>query len=134
MVAETASIVEGGRHKHTNRLITSITTRGCTGDFSKKKIFSNTFFSHCKLVDMVCRMKCHQGRFQKKSCSCVLCAFSHVFISFCLEKCVFGWFSCCFHCCSATCVAFSPPLFYWLFRALIMEVYIFLYSLLYQMK
>jgi hypothetical protein len=45
---------------------------GCTGDFSKKKIFSNTFFSHCKLVDMVCRMKSHQGTFQKNSFSCAL--------------------------------------------------------------
>jgi len=27
--------------------------RGCTGDFSKKKFFK-PFFSHCKLVDMVC--------------------------------------------------------------------------------
>ncbi len=81
------------------------TARGCTGDFSKKKIFSNTFFSHGKLVDMVCRMKSHQGRFQKKSFSCVLCAFSRVFFLFCWEKCVFGWFSCCFHCCSATCVS-----------------------------
>ena len=100
--------------------------RGCTGDFSKKKIFSNTFFSQCKLVDMVCRMKSHQGRFQKKSFSCVLCAFSRVFFLFCWEKCVFGWFSCCFHCCSATCVAFRPPLFYRLFRAPIMYIYFYI--------
>jgi len=39
--------------------------RGCTGDFSKKKMVSNTFFSQCKLVVMVCRMISHQGRFQK---------------------------------------------------------------------
>jgi len=67
--------------------------RGCTEDFYKKKIFSNTFFSQCKLVDMVCHMKSHQGRFQKKSFSCVLCAFSRVFFLFYWEKCVFGWFS-----------------------------------------
>jgi len=58
------------------------TARGCTGDFSKKKIFSNTFFSHGQLVDMVCHMKSHQGRFQKKSFSCVLYAFSRVFSCF----------------------------------------------------
>ena len=55
--------------------------RGCTGDFSKKNIFSNTFFS-VQTVDMVCRMKSHQGRIQKKSFSCVLCAFSCVFFCF----------------------------------------------------
>jgi hypothetical protein len=38
--------------------------RGCTGDFSKKKYFQK-LFSWCKLVDMVCCMKSHQGRFQK---------------------------------------------------------------------
>ena len=32
--------------------------RGCTGDFSKKNMFKH-FFSQCKLVDMVCRMKSH---------------------------------------------------------------------------
>jgi hypothetical protein len=71
---------------------------------------------------MVCRMKSHQGRFQKKSFSCILCAFSRVFFLFCWEKCVFGWFSCCFHCCTATCVAFRPPLFYRLCRAPIMYI------------
>jgi len=100
--------------------------RGCTGDFSKKKIFSNTFFSQCKLVDMVCPMKSHQGRFQKKSFSCILCAFPSVFFLFCWEKCVFGWFSCCFHCFSATCVALRPPLFNRLFRAPIMYIYFYI--------
>jgi len=57
--------------------------RGCTGDFSKKKIFSNTFFSHCKLVDMVRRMKSYQGGFQKKTFSCILCAVSRVVFLFC---------------------------------------------------
>jgi len=71
---------------------------------------------------MVCHMKSHQGRFQKKSFSCILCAFSRVFFLFCWEKCVFGWFSCCFHYCSATCVAFRPPLIYRLFRAPIMYI------------
>ena len=37
--------------------------RGCTGEISNKKIFSNPFFSHCNLIDMVCRMNIHQGRF-----------------------------------------------------------------------
>jgi hypothetical protein len=37
--------------------------RGCTGEFSKKKIFSNTLISHGNLVDMVCRMNIHQERF-----------------------------------------------------------------------
>jgi hypothetical protein len=54
-------------------------TRGCTGEISKKKIFSNTFFSHCKLVDMVCCMKSHQGTFQKKVI--FLCSMS-VFLRF----------------------------------------------------
>ncbi len=40
--------------------------RGCTGEISNKKIFSNPFFSHCNLIDMVCRMNIHQGRFWKK--------------------------------------------------------------------
>jgi hypothetical protein len=62
--------------------LTDSKTRGCTGDFSKKKIFSNKKFSQCKLVDMVCRMKSHQGTFQKKSFSCSLCVFSRVFFSF----------------------------------------------------
>ena len=55
--------------------------RACTGDFSKKKYFQ-TLFAQCKLVDMVWRMKSHQGRFQKKSFSCVPCAFSCVFSCF----------------------------------------------------
>ena len=54
---------------------------GCTGDFAQKKYFQ-TLFSQCKLVDMVCRMKSHQGRFQTKSFSCILCAFSRVFSCF----------------------------------------------------
>ena len=78
-------------------------SRGCTGDFSKKKIFSNNFFSHCKLVDMVCCMKSHQCTFQKKSFSRALCVFSRVFFSFSWKMWVFGWFSRWFHCCSATC-------------------------------
>jgi len=35
---------------------------------------------------MVCRIISHQGRFQKKSFSCVLCAFSCVFFSICWEN------------------------------------------------
>jgi hypothetical protein len=54
---------------------------GCTGDFAKKKYFQ-TLFSQCKLVDMVCRMKSHQGRFQTKSFSCILYVFSCVFSRF----------------------------------------------------
>jgi hypothetical protein len=49
-----------------------------------------------------------------------MCVFSCFFL-FCWEKCVFGWVSCCFHCCLATCVGTH-------------HAYIFLYSLLYQMK
>jgi hypothetical protein len=37
--------------------------RGCTGEISKKKIFSKPFFSQCNLVDMVCRMNIHQDGF-----------------------------------------------------------------------
>ena len=62
-----------------NAIDIRVNLRGCTGDFSKKKIFSNTFISQRKLVDMACRMKSHQSRFQKKSFSCVLCAFFRVF-------------------------------------------------------
>jgi len=102
---------------------------GCNGDFSKKKIFSNTFFSRFKLVDVVCCMKSHQGRFQKKSFSCILCAFSRVFFLFCWEKCVVGWFSCCLHCCSATCVAFRPTLFYRFIRTPIMYIYFIQFTL-----
>ncbi len=40
-----------------------ISDRGCTGEISKKKIFSKPFFSQCNLVDMVCRMNIHQDRF-----------------------------------------------------------------------
>ena len=97
-----ADIVLGGKNSRHDADISS-QVRGCTGDFSKKKIFSNNFFSHCKLVDMVCCMKSHQGTFQKKSFSCALCVFSRVFFSFSWEMWVFGWFSWWFHCCSATC-------------------------------
>jgi hypothetical protein len=37
--------------------------RGCTGEISKKKIFSKPFFSQCNLADMVCRMNIHQDGF-----------------------------------------------------------------------
>jgi len=74
--------------------------RGCTEDFYKKKIFSNTFFSV---------QTCRYGVSYEISSRC---AFSRVFFLFCWGKCVFRWFSCCFHCCSATCVAFRPPHFY----------------------
>ncbi len=40
--------------------------RGCTGEFYKTKIFSNTFSSHCNLVDMVCCMNIHQEICWKK--------------------------------------------------------------------
>ena len=45
--------------------------RGCTGEFSKKKIFSKTFSSQYNVVDMVCHMNIHHERFWKKSFSCV---------------------------------------------------------------
>ena len=37
--------------------------RGCTGEFSKRKIFSKTFSSKYNVVDMVCRMNIHHERF-----------------------------------------------------------------------
>jgi len=59
---------------------------GAALEISLRKNIFKDFFSQCKLVDMVCRMKSHQGRFQKKSFSCVLCAFSRVFFLFYWEK------------------------------------------------
>jgi hypothetical protein len=41
----------------------NVKVRGCTGEISNKKKISNPFFSHCNLIDMVCRMNIHQGRF-----------------------------------------------------------------------
>ena len=101
--------------------------RGCTGDFSKKNIFSNTFFS-VQTVDMVCRMKSHQGRIQKKvifmrSMCVFLC-----FFCFAGKNAFLDVFCCCFHCCSATCVAFRPPLFNRLFRAPTTYVYFYIVS------
>jgi len=97
-------------------------SRGCTEDFYKKKICSNTFFSQCKLVDMVCPMKSHQGRFQQKSFSGILCAFSRDFFLVLPGKMRFWMVFLFFHCCSATCVAFRPPLFHRLFSAPIMYI------------
>ena len=37
--------------------------RGCTGEFSKKKIFSKIFSSQYNVVDMVCHMTIHHERF-----------------------------------------------------------------------
>jgi hypothetical protein len=37
--------------------------RGCTGEFSKKKIFSKTFSWQYNVVDMVCPMNIHHERF-----------------------------------------------------------------------
>jgi len=34
--------------------------RGCTGEFLKKKMFSNCFFCQCNVVGMVCYMNTHQ--------------------------------------------------------------------------
>jgi len=59
---------------------------GAALKISIRKKYFQTFFSQCKLVDMVCLMKSHQGRFQKKSFSGVLCAFSRVFFLFCWGK------------------------------------------------
>ena len=105
--------------------------RGCTGDFSKKKI-SNTFFSRCKLVDMVCCMKSYQDSYQKKSYSRVLCAFSRDFSCFAGENAFFDGFLVVFTVVQPLLCLLDPSLFYRIFKALIM--YIFLYSLLYQMK
>ena len=43
-------------HSHPN-------DRGCTGEISKKKMSSKPFFSHCNLLEIVCRMNIHQDRF-----------------------------------------------------------------------
>ncbi len=37
--------------------------RGCTGEFSTKKMFSKLFFSQCNAVGMVCMMNTHQKNF-----------------------------------------------------------------------
>jgi len=93
--------------------------RGCTGDFSRKKIFSNTFFSQCKLVDMVCRMKSHQGRFRKKSFSCVLCVFFRVFSCLAGENAFLDGFLVVFTVVLPLVWLLDPPLLFRLFRALI---------------
>jgi len=59
---------------------------GAALEISLRKKYFQTLFSHCKLVDMVCPMKSCQGRIQKKSFSCVLCAFSRVFSCFAGEN------------------------------------------------
>jgi hypothetical protein len=105
---------------------------GAALEISLRKKYFQTLFSHCKLVDMVCRMKSHQGRFQKKSFSCVLCAFYHVFFLFCLEKCVFGWFLVVFTVVWPLVSLLDPP-FFTGSSGHPSCVYI-LYSLLYQMK
>jgi hypothetical protein len=38
-------------------------SRGCTGEFSTKKMFSKLFFSQCNVVGMVCMMNTHQKNF-----------------------------------------------------------------------
>jgi hypothetical protein len=106
--------------------------RGCTEDFSKKKIFSNTFFSLCKLVDMVYRMKSHQGRFQKKSFSCVLCAFLVFFTCFAGKNAFLDGFLVVFTVVWPLVWLFDPP-FLTGSSGHPSCIYI-LYSLLYQMK
>jgi len=59
---------------------------GAALEISQRKNIFKHFFSQCKLVDMVCRMKSQQGRFQKKSFSRILCAFSRVFFLVLLGK------------------------------------------------
>jgi len=81
---------------------------------------------------MVCCMKYHQGRFQTKSFSRVLCAFSHVFFSFRWENAFLDGFLVVFTVVRPLVWLLDPPFFNRLFRAHIM--YIFIYSLLYQMK
>ncbi len=54
--------------------------KGCTGEISNKKIFSNPFFSHCNLIDMVCRMNIRQSRFWKKKMS-ETCVFAFFFLA-----------------------------------------------------
>jgi hypothetical protein len=51
--------------------------RGCTGDFSKKKMFSKTFSSQHKLVDMVCHINIDQDFKKKFILSCLNKLFSH---------------------------------------------------------
>jgi len=96
--------------------------RGCTEDFYKKKNFKHFFFS-VQTCGYGVLYEISSRQISKKVISGILCAFSRVFFLFCWEKCVFGWFSCCFHCCSVTCVDLRPPLFYRLFRAPIMYIF-----------
>jgi len=100
--------------------------RGCTGDFSKKKIYSNTFFSQCKLENMVCPMKSHQGIFQTKSFSCVICAVSRVFFCFAGKNAFLDGFLVLFTVVRALVWLLDPPLFYRLFRAPIMYIYFYI--------
>ncbi len=75
---------------------------------------------------MVCHMKSQQGRFQKKSFSRILCAFSRVFFSrFAGENAFSDGFLVVTTVVRPLVRLLDPPFFYRLFRALIM--YIFFY-------
>ena len=103
----------------------SVGDRGCTGDFSKKKIFSNTFFSQCKLVDMMCPMKYHQGRFQKSHFLAFYVCFLVFFSCFAGKNAFLDGFLVVFTVVQRLAWLLDPPLFYWLFRAPIMYIYIY---------
>jgi len=99
----------------------SIFKVGAALEISLRKNIFKHFLSQCKLVDMVCPMKSHQGRFQKKSFSCILPAFSRVFCSrFAGENAFLDGFHVVFTVVQPLLWLLAPPLFYRLFRALIM--------------
>ena len=75
---------------------------------------------------MVCRMISHQGRFQKKSFSCVLWAFPHVFFLFCWEKVFLDGFLVVFTVVWSLVWLLDPPLIYRLYRAPIMYIYFYI--------
>jgi len=80
---------------------------------------------------MVCRMKSHRGSFQKKSFSCVLWAFSHVFFLVLLGKNEFlDGFLVVFTVVRPLVWLLEPPFL----QALQGTHHIYFYSLLYQMK
>jgi hypothetical protein len=96
---------------------------GAALKISIRKKYSQTHFFQCKLVDMVCRIKSHQGRFQKKSFSGVLCAFSCVFSCFAGKNEFLDVFLLVFTVVRPLLWLLDPPHIYRLFRAPIMYIY-----------
>jgi len=110
------SLISAAHNILANIIIPSTSMVGAALEISLRIFFFKHFFSQCKLVDMVCRMKSHhKADFKKVIFLRSMCVFLCFFLVL-LGKMRFRWFSCCFHCCLATCVAFRPPLLWIPFR------------------